>query len=88
MWELLLNPQLLAILGPAGVILLIGCGLLYRNYSKLLKAYMELQEKRVQESQQMQKVYYELANDVDKTLEILLTTLGKRNGGDGGNGGK
>jgi hypothetical protein len=82
--SLLTNPQLIAILGPAGIILLVGCALLYKNYKNVLKLYMELQEKRVQENQQMQKIYYELANDVDKTLEILLTTLGRRNEDNGG----
>jgi hypothetical protein len=85
--NLLLNPQLIAILGPAGIILLVGCWLLYRNYSQVLKDYKEVQEKRIQENQNMQKVYYELANDVDKTLEILLATLGRKNGNGGSDGG-
>ena len=84
---LLLNPQLIAVLTPAGIVLLVGCWLLYRNYSRLLKNYMELQEKRVQENQNMQKTYYELAADVDKTLEILLSTIGRKNNNGGSDGG-
>lgn len=84
--DLLLNPQLIAVLTPAGVILLAGCWLLYSNYKKILQSYMDLQEKRIKENQDMQKVYYDLAADVNKTLEILLATLGKKNG-NGSNGG-
>lgn len=83
--DLLLNPQLIAILTPAGVILLVGCWILYSNYKKVLQLYIDLQNQRVKENQDMQKVYYDLAADVNKTLEILLSTLGKKT--DNGNGG-
>ena len=81
---LLLNPQLIAILTPAGIILLVGCWLLYSNYKKLLQSYMDLQEKRVLENQNMQKTYYDLAADVNKTLDLLMNTMGRNNGSGGG----
>lgn len=84
--NLLLNPQLIAILTPAGVLLLVGCWLLYSNYKKVLQSYMDLQEKRIQENQAMQKTYYDLAADVNKTLDILMNTLGRKN--DNSSGGK
>lgn len=82
--DLLLNPQLIAVLTPAGVILLAGCWLLYSNYKKILQLYIDLQNQRVKENQDMQKVYYDLAADVNKTLEILLSTLGKKNDSNSG----
>lgn len=86
--NLLLNPQLIAILTPAGVILLVGCWLLYSNYKKVLQLYIDLQNQRVKENQDMQKTYYDLAADVNKTLDILMNTLGRNNNNTPPSGGK
>ncbi len=85
---ILTNPTLINLLGPIGVVLAVICGVLYFNYKSVLKKYMELQEKRVSENQNMQKIYYELAHDVDKTLEMLLTSLDKKKNDGGDHGGK
>lgn len=81
---LLLNPKVLAILGPLGVLCLVIFYSSYKVIAYLFKRYDEIQEKRIHEAQEMQKEYLELASDIDKTLNLLIKTVSKRNGN--GNG--
>jgi hypothetical protein len=74
--ELLLNPKVLSILGPVGLWAILASFALY----KLGKRYDDIQETRIKETKEMQKEYYELANDIEKTLNTLLAVIGKRNG--------
>lgn len=73
--SLLLNPQLIALLGPTGIILLIGGWLWYRQYKHILSKYEEVQEKRIQESQLMMKEYQEFSVDMTRTLDAVLDVV-------------
>ena len=80
---LLLNPKLLAILTPLGVVLLAVCVIFYRLMMKFLKKYEEVQEKRVKEAQEMQRDFLEFSVDMTKTLDAVLNAIRPK-----GNGGK
>jgi len=77
---LLLNPKVLALLGPIGVVGLIAIYSFYKITITLLKRNDDIQEKRIQEAQEMQKEYAELASEVNKTLDILIKTFRRKNG--------
>ena len=84
--QLLLNPKILAALGVSGTLLLGFCVTIYRiyiyqrnHYEEALEKINTLQEKRVEESQQMQKEYYELAADMDKTLDAVIKAIRPKN---------
>lgn len=79
--SVLLDPRVLGVFGPVGVVLIAVAVTFYRLYIHERDKNEELTEKRVQESQAMQKEYYELAADVDKTLDLLTNMIGKKNGG-------
>ena len=79
--SLILNPQLIALLGPTGVILLVGGWLWYRQYKHILTKYEEVQEKRIQESQLMMKEYQEFTVDITKTLDAVLDVIRDTNNG-------
>lgn len=90
---LLLNPKIIAVIGPVGAILLGVVILLFKLYKyernkkeQEQKKNDELQESRLKESQEMQKDYYELAADMDKTLNAVLKAIRPKNGN--GNGSK
>jgi len=83
--SILLNPKVIAIIGPAGAILLGVAIVMYRLAMQFIKKYEEVQEKRITEAQAMQKEYFELANDWEKTLNAVLRALGKKNSNGGSN---
>jgi len=77
-FTLLLNPKVLAILGPVGIM---GLAVIYGNYKMwkwFFTKYDEIQNKRIEESHDMQKEYFELAKEVDKTLDILIKTISRK----------
>jgi len=78
LFKVVFTPQFLAAIGPFGIFFLLSLYALY----KLFKKYDEVQEKRVQETKDMQKEYMELSKEIDKTLDILVSivTKGKGNG--------
>ena len=87
--QLLLNPKVIGVLGVSGALLLGFCFVLYRLYiyqrNKTDEAHQkieEIQEKRVQENREMQKEYYDLAADMDKTLDSVLKAIRTKNSGD------
>jgi len=81
---LLLNPQVLAVIGPMGAVLLGVCIIFYRLMMKFLKKYEDVQEKRVNEAQEMQRDFLEFSVDMTKTLDAVLHAIRPKNG----NGGK
>jgi hypothetical protein len=81
---LLLNPKILAVIGPVGAILLGVCITFYRLMMKFLKKYEEVQEKRIKEAQEMQRDFLEFSVDMTKTLDAVLNAIRPRNS----NGGK
>lgn len=64
----LLTPDNLRIFGAFGVLYLVSLVAIY----KLFQMYAAVQEKRIEDNRTMQKEYYELAADINKTLEILI----------------
>jgi predicted PurR-regulated permease PerM len=69
------------IIGPLGVVAVIEAWAIYSLFNKL----EEIQEKRLQDWQQMKDEYTQLSSDINKTLDVLIKTLGRKNGN--GNGG-
>jgi hypothetical protein len=72
--ELLLDPFVLKVFGPFGILLLVTSIALY----KVFKLYTEAQEKRITEAQSMQKEYQELASDINKTLDLIVSLIANR----------
>jgi hypothetical protein len=89
--QLLLKPELLAVLGPIGTVLLGVLIFTYRQYTHFRDKYEEqitkndtLEEKRVDDIRQMNREYFQLASEVEKTLDILISVIkNRRNGGNG-----
>ncbi len=86
--SLLLNPKVIGVVGPMGAILLGVCYFLYRQYIHFRNKYEEamdeketLQEKRIVENQEMHKEYFQLANEIEKTLDILISIIKSRRNG-------
>ena len=75
----LLTLETLKLVGLPGIIIISLGFALY----KLFRLYVETQEKRVQEAQQFQKEYFDLTTDVNKTLDILVKSYGRKNGHEG-----
>jgi hypothetical protein len=75
--NIFLDPKVLSILGPVGLWAFLASIALY----KISKRYDEIQEKRITENKEMQKEYLELAKDIERTLDVLIRTVGKKNGG-------
>ncbi len=79
---LLANPKILAALGVSGTLLLGFCYTMYKLYihhrikhEETLEKIEELQEKRIGEHDEMRKAYYELASDMEKTLNAVLKAI-------------
>lgn len=75
---LLLNPKIIAVVGPVGAILIAVCVIFYRLMLKFLKKYEEAQEKRVSEAQEMQRDFLEFSVDMTKTLDAVLNAIRPR----------
>lgn len=75
----LLNPKILGVLTPAGVIIVTLAMLLF----KLVKKYDAVQEKRLLEWKQMKDEYMKLSIDINKTLDLLIQTITSRRNGNG-----
>ena len=69
------------VIGPLGVVAVIEAWAIYSLFNKL----EEIQEKRLQDWQTMKDEYTQLSQDINKTLDVLIKTLGRKNGN--GNGG-
>ena len=85
---LLANPKILAALGVSGTLLLGFCITIYRLYiyqrtksEEAQEKIYELQEKRLKESQEMRKEFFDLAADMDKTLNSVIQAMRPKNGG-------
>ncbi len=84
--QLFTNPKILAALGVSGTLLLGFCITMYRLYihhrnkhEETLEKIEEIQEKRIGEHDEMRKDYYELASDMEKTLNAVLKAIKPRN---------
>lgn len=87
--KLFLEPRVLSVLGPLGFVAVVeGFWLmkLFSYYKESQAKNDEIQEKRLEENKAMQKEYFDLTTDVNKTMDILINTLGKRSGNGGQNG--
>lgn len=80
--KLLLDPKVLSVITPAGVLV----GALVWGLYRMAQKYDELQEKRIAEWKQMNDEYTELTTDINKTLDLLIKTVGRKNGNGNGNG--
>jgi hypothetical protein len=79
---ILTDPKFLTIVGPLGVIAIVEGWAIY----KLFSLYKESLEKRLSDWQQVKDEYTQLSNDLNKTLDVLIKTVGRKNGnGNGGN---
>lgn len=80
---LLASPKILAVLGITGTVLLGIAFVFYRLFIKFLGKYEAVQEIRIKESQDNTKDYFELATELQKTMDILIKTVGRKssNGG-------
>ncbi len=78
--KLLLDIRVISVIGPLGVVAIAEGYALY----KMFKKYDELQEKRISEWKSMKEDYTQLSGDINRTLELLIKMLPKRNG-NGGN---
>ena len=80
--QLLLDPRVIGVIGPLGVIAIAEGVALY----KMFKVVLDTQEKRLNEWKEIKDEYVQLSNDLNKTLDMLIKMLPKRNGnGNGGN---
>jgi len=72
----------LKIWGPLGVISAVEAWALYALFNRL----EDLQERRLQDWQKMKDEYAQLSEDINKTLDVLIKTVSRKNGnGNGGN---
>jgi hypothetical protein len=71
--ELLSN---IKVIGPIGVIALIEMYAIYSLFNRL----EDLQERRLQDWQAMNKDYQDLSNEINKTLDAILKMFGRKNG--------
>lgn len=85
---LLANPKVLGILGVSGTLLLGFCVTIYRLYlyqraqhERSLEKIDDLQEKRITEHDTLRKDYYELASDMEKTLDAVLKAIKPKSSG-------
>jgi hypothetical protein len=78
---ILTDPKFLTIVGPLGVAAALEAWAIYSLFTRL----EDLQEKRLQDWQTMKDEYTQLSSDINKTLDVLIKTLGRKNGN--GNGG-
>lgn len=69
------------VIGPLGIVAVIEAWAIYSLFNKL----EDLQEKRLQDWQQVKDEYTQLSKEVNSTLDTVLKVLGKKNGN--GNGG-
>jgi len=69
------------VIGPLGVVAVIEAWALYSLFNRLEEA----QNKRLEDWQAMKDEYTQLSSDINKTLDVLIKTLGRKNGN--GNGG-
>ena len=81
---LLASPKVLAVLGISGTLLLGIATIFYRLFMKFLKKYEEVQELRLKESQENTKDYFELATELQKTMDILIRTVSRKNSNSNG----
>ncbi len=81
---LLASPKILAVLGVTGTVLLGIAFIFYRLFIKFLGKYEDVQEIRIKEAQENTKDYFELSNELQKTMDILIRTVSRKNGGNGG----
>lgn len=72
---LLLKPEVLAIFGPTGLLLLFGIYILFKLYKKERKKVDELQEEKFELSKAFSEKYHSLVMDVEKTLDRALNHL-------------
>jgi cell division protein FtsW (lipid II flippase) len=68
------------IIGPLGVVALIEAYAIYALFNKL----EDLQEKRLNDWQAMNKDYQDLSTEINRTLDAILKMFGRKNG-NGGN---
>lgn len=78
--NLLTDPKILSILSLPTICLV---GLAYALYS-LFQKYDRLQEQRLRECKDMVDHYNTLAQDINKTLDLLIKLSGKNGNGNGG----
>ena len=88
--SILLNPKILAVFGPIGVVLISMCYMLYKFYREERKRAIdaekkndELQEKRLKEAVEMSDDYHELVAYMDKTLDAVLKVIRRPKNGNG-----
>jgi hypothetical protein len=80
LFKLLLDPKVLSVVTPAGALVAALVWSLYKMASK----YDDLQERRITEWKEMNSDYMKLSEDINKTLDLLIKTVGRKNG-NGGN---
>jgi hypothetical protein len=68
------------VIGPLGVVALIEAYAIYSLFNKL----EDLQEKRLNDWQTMNKDYQDLSTEINRTLDAILKMFGRKNG-NGGN---
>jgi hypothetical protein len=71
--KLLLEPKVLSVIGPLGLIAIVEGVALY----KMFKVVLDLQEKRLNEWKTIKDEYVQLSNDLNKTLDSVLRVIGK-----------
>ena len=75
--SLLTDPKILGILTLPVVCMVVEAYALYRIFQK----YDSLQEARIRETKEMNDEYIHLSQDINKTLDAVLTVIGRNGNG-------
>lgn len=75
--SLLTDPKILGILTLPVVCMVVEAYALYRMFQK----YDLLQESRIKETKEMNDEYIHLSQDINKTLDAVLTVIGRNGNG-------
>ena len=73
--SLLLQPEILAVFGPAGTLLLAGLYTVFKMYKKERKKVDELQNEKFEVAEAFSEKYHQIITEVEKTLDRTLDHL-------------